>query len=95
MPESGKPIDRPAVYRTLIMAFAVWAAHFIVAYGAVLVLPDQAAARWVAIGGSFFAATALAVAVARYRAKIGPIGHAAAALAVAAIVFGTLPAIVG
>jgi hypothetical protein len=93
--ESDQPIDRPAVYRALIMAFAVWAAHFIVAYGAVLVFPDQAAARWIAIGGMAIAGGLLAVGVVRYRGKTGPLGLAAAALALVAIVFGTLPAFVG
>lgn len=95
MPESGPPIDRPSVYRALVFAFAVWAVHFAVAYGAALVFPGQAAARWIAVAALMVALAVLTVAVRRHRAQTGAIGFAAAALAIAAIVFGTLPAIIG
>jgi hypothetical protein len=95
VPESGQPIDRPAVYRGLTLAFAVWAAHFVVAYGAALILPGVSAARWIAIGATVIAAGVIAVAALRYRAQTTPLGPAAAALALAAILFGTLPAVIG
>ena len=95
MPEPGQPIDQPGVYRLLVLAFAIWAAHFIVAYGAALVFPEQAAARWIAIGALAVALAALVVAVRRYRAQAGAIGLAAGGLAIAAVVLGTAPAIVG
>ncbi len=95
MPEPGQPIDRPAVYRLFVLAFAIWAAHFIVAYGAALVFPEQVAARWIAVGALAVALGALVVAIRRYRVQAGALGLAAAGLAIAAIVLGTAPAIIG
>lgn len=93
MPEPDQPIDRPAVYRVLIGAFAVWALHFIVAYGAALIFPGQAIARWVAIAAMVLAIALLLMVARNYRRATGAVGMAAAGIAIAAIMLGTLPAI--
>lgn len=93
--EPGDPIDRPPVYRALLIAFAVWAAHFSISYGAVLVFPGQTIARIVAVVAGL---AALAVLVAQGRKSARPrssLALGALGLAAAAIVFGTFPAIVG
>lgn len=95
MAETGLPIHRRAVYRVLVFSFAIWALHFAVAYGAALVFPGQVAARWVAVGALGIAVAVLGFAVRRLRAQTGAIGLAAMALAIGAMVFGTLPAIIG
>ncbi|WP_370177737.1 hypothetical protein [Alteriqipengyuania sp.] len=91
--EGGQPIDRPSIYRTLVLAFAVWALHFMIAYGAVLVFPGQAIARWIAVAAGIVACAGLlfwARRLPRASLAFGAIG-----LAVAAIILGTFPAIVG
>lgn len=93
--ESGDPIDRPPVYRALLIAFAIWAAHFSISYGAVLVFPGEAIARIIAVVAGL---AALAVLVAQARGSARPqssLALGAFGLAAAAIVFGTFPAIVG
>ncbi len=93
--EPGDPIDRPPVYRALLIAFMTWAAHFSVSYGAVLVFPGETIARIVALVAGL---AALAVLVAQARKSARPrssLALGALGLAAAAIVFGTFPAIVG
>ena len=58
MADPGDPIERPDNYRTLVFAFAVWAAHFAGSYAGVLMFPGQSIARWIA-----FAALAAALLV--------------------------------
>ena len=93
--ESGDPIDRAPVYRALLIAFAIWAAHFSISFGAVLVFPGEAIARIIAVVAGL---AALAVLVAQARGSARPqssLALGAFGLAAAAIVFGTFPAIVG
>ena len=93
--ESGDPIDRPPVYRALLIAIAIWAAHFSISFGAVLVFPGEAIARIIAVVAGL---AALAVLVAQARGSARPqssLALGAFGLAAAAIVFGTFPAIVG
>ncbi|MGN3975440.1 hypothetical protein [Tsuneonella sp. SYSU-LHT278] len=79
----------------LVFAFTVWALHFAVSYGAALVFPGLAIARWITGGALVAGIAALTVALIRYRVEGGAIGVAAAGLAAAAMAFGTFPAIVG
>ncbi|WP_324261308.1 hypothetical protein U4960_14435 [Altererythrobacter sp. H2] len=95
MAEQGDPIERPAIYRTLVVVFAVWAAHFMVAYGAALVFPGQPLAGWIAITALLVAIAALFAWVRRIGRPRPPLALAAMGLAGAAIVLGTFPAIVG
>lgn len=79
----------------MVSAFVIWAAHFIVAYGAALVFPGTTTALWIAR----IAAT-LAVAAIAFLALLLPrprpvIALGSLGLSLAAIVFGTLPAVVG
>lgn len=94
-PGGSDPLDRPVIYRTLVWAFAVWAAHFTLSYAAVLVFPDQPIARIVAI-----AATMLALGILAWMARKLPhprpnLAIAALVLSAAGIAFGTFPAIIG
>ncbi len=82
------------MYRSIVFAFAVWSAHFIVAYGAVLIFPGQPIARWVAIAAMFAAMGALTLWIVLHR-PFPRLALAAVGLALAAIVLGTFPAIVG
>ena len=50
--EIGEPIDRPSIYRTLLIAFVIWSAHFAISYAGVLVFPDAGIARIIAIGAA-------------------------------------------
>lgn len=93
--EQGDPIDQPPVYRTLVFAFFVWSAHFIVSYCAILVLPEQRIARVIAIVAGAAALAALLWQVRKLLSSNSPMALGALALACAGIVFGTFPAIIG
>lgn len=93
--ESGDAIDRPAIYRTLVFAFGVWSAHFLVSYGAVLIFPGQPIARFLAVGGGIAALAALAWKGQKLPRPRPPIALGALGLAVAAVAFGTFPALIG
>ena len=95
MAEAGDPIEQPAIYRTLVISFAVWAAHFIVAYGAALVFPGQPVARWIALVALLAALATLFVWVRRIERPRPVLALATTGLAVVAILLGTFPAIVG
>ena len=93
--EIGEPIDRPSIYRTLLIAFVIWSAHFAVSYAGVLVFPDDGRARIIAIGAGLIAIAALLVQVRRLPAPRSSLALGALGLAGAGIIFGTFPAIVG
>ena len=95
MPEKGPAIDRPVIYRGLLFAFGVWGAHFIVAYGAALIFPGLALARWIALAATVMAVAVLLLAAHRYGRRAGRLGLLTLALALAAVFFGTLPAVIG
>ena len=93
--EPGDPIDRPPVYRALLIAFLVWAAHFAISYGAVLIFPGQAVARIVAFAAGLAALAVLVIQARKSALPRSSLALGALGLAAAAIVFGTFPAIVG
>ena len=95
MVERGEPIERPANYRTLIFAFAVWAAHFIISYGAVLIFPGHPAARWIAAAALLLAVLVLVLWARRLARPRSPLALGAMGLALAGVVFGTIPAFIG
>lgn len=95
MAEQGDPIEQPAIYRTLLVAFGIWAAHFIISYGAALIFPGEPLARWIAVGALIAAIIALAVWTLRLKPAPPHLALAAVALSLAAIVLGTFPAFVG
>lgn len=94
-PGGGDPLDRPAIYRTLGGAFAVWAAHFTLSYAAVLVFPDQPIARIVAIAAAMLALGILMWLKRKLPQPLPNLAIAALALSAAGIAFGTFPAIIG
>ena len=79
----------------LIAAFAIWAVHFTICYGAVLVFPEQPIARWIAIAAMIAAAGTLIGWGLRLDRPRSPFALGALGLALAGIVFGTFPAFVG
>ena len=95
MAEPGDPIERRSEYRTLVAAFAIWAAHFIISYGAVLIFPEQPIARWIAVAAMMAATGALIGWARRLDKPRSPFALGALGLALAGIVFGTFPAFVG
>ena len=95
MVEDEQPIDDPAVLRTALFAFAVWTAHFMVAYGAALIFPEQALARGIAGAALVVAAAALVWRAQRMKTPRAKLALAAIGIAFVAIVFGTFPAVVG
>jgi len=93
--ERGEPIERQGQYRTLVAAFAIWAAHFAISYGAVLIFPGQPLARWIAIAAMIGAGGAVITWGRRLDKPRSPLALGALGLALAGIVFGTFPALVG
>jgi|TARA_Y100000815_G_scaffold30822_1_gene25729 hypothetical protein len=93
--EIGEPIDRPSIYRTLLIAFVIWSAHFAVSYAGVLIFPNDGIARIIAIVAGLIAIAALLVQVRRLPAPRSPLALGALGLAGAGVIFGTFPALVG
>ena len=93
--EIGEPIDRPSIYRALLIAFLIWSAHFALSYAGVLVFPDDGMARIIAISAGLIAIAALLVQVRRLPGPRSSLALGALGLAGASIIFGTIPAIVG
>ena len=93
--EMGGPIDRPSNYRTPLIAFVIWSAHFAISYAGVLVFPNAGIARIIAIGAGLIAIAALLGQVLRLRAPRSPLALGSLGLAGAGVIFGTFPAIVG
>lgn len=94
-PEQGQPIDRPPVYRTMLVAFLVWSAHFAVSYGGVLVFPEGGIARIIAIIACLVALGALLLQLRKLPRPRSPLALGALGIAGAGIIFGTFPAIIG
>lgn len=88
-------IDRPLIYRTLLLAFLVWAAHFAVSYGAVLVFPGHPAARIIAVCAGLIALAFLAWWAAKLPRPRSSLAVGMLGLSAASVVLGTFPAIVG
>lgn len=95
MAEQGEPIDQPVIYRTFLFAFVIWAAHFMVAYGAALVFPGQPLARWIAILALLAALAALFTWMRRLGKPRPYLALAALGLSAVSVIFGTFPAFVG
>ncbi|WP_170005704.1 hypothetical protein [Pseudopontixanthobacter vadosimaris] len=95
MADQGEPIEQPAVYRSLVFAFAIWAAHFMVAYGAALVFPGQMLARGIAILALPAALAALFLWLRRLDQPRPFLAMAALGLSAVSIIYGTLPAFIG
>ncbi len=93
--EGGDALDRPVNYRTLCWAFAVWAAHFGVSYGAALIFPSHGLARFVGGLAALLALAALFWMGRRLPPPRPGLALAALMLAAASIGFGTFPAVIG
>lgn len=77
-------------------ALAVWLAHFTLLWGASIVFPDQAAARWIALGVTIAALAGLAWLWFARRIALAPsVPALGVAMATLAILFGAVPPIVG
>ena len=93
--ENDNQIDRPPAYRTLLIAFLIWTAHFAVSYGGVLVFPEGGIARLIAIIAGLIAVVALLLQFRRLPGPRSPFSLGALGLVGVAIFFGTFPAIIG
>lgn len=87
--------DDRLIYRTMVLAFVIWALHFIVAYGAALVFPGSAVAIAIALIAACLAVVAIGIRVFRLPRPRPTIAVGSLGLSLAAIVLGTLPAVVG
>lgn len=86
------PIDRPENWRTMALAFTIWAVHFSAAYAGELIFPNEMAARWVAAGATLAALAALAW-VWWGREARSTLGDLAVALATAGVIYDAMPAL--
>lgn len=87
------PIDQNRTWNTVLLAFAIWAAHFVAAYGAALIFPGQAIVLWIALAA--FVGALVALVWLWLRRTRTPLGTLAVALAGLFVVFDTLPALLG
>ncbi len=79
----------------MLLAFAIWGGHFILAYGAALVFPGTATANGIALIAACLAVVAIGILAFRLPRPRPTIAFGSLGLSLAAIVFGTLPAVVG
>ncbi|MFD1786166.1 hypothetical protein ACFSC3_01140 [Sphingomonas floccifaciens] len=94
------PYSETTDWQGTAWAFAIWAAHFSLLWGASSVFPDQPPARWIALAGTLVAIGGLAILWrVRIRAKGDPrdsrILTLATGVSALAVLFGALPALVG
>jgi len=82
-------------WKIMVLAFLVWAAHFMIAYGAELIMPGNPAVRWIALGAALAACALLAQGWRRVGSDGSPVVRLALAIAALAIAFQTLPALIG
>ncbi|MCX7282480.1 MAG: hypothetical protein NTX28_00235 [Novosphingobium sp.] len=86
----------PVDWKGAALCFVLWLAHFTVLWGASSVFPGSAIARWIALLATV---VVLAAIVALWRGAAqrqpGKVTHLAMALAVAAVLFGAMPAAIG
>ncbi|MXP41397.1 hypothetical protein GRI75_07045 [Altererythrobacter soli] len=87
------PIDQDRTWNTVLLAFAIWSAHFLVAYGGALIFPGQAMVLWIALAA--FVGALVALMWLWLRRTRTPLGTLAVALAGLFVVFDTLPALLG
>lgn len=89
-------IDRKVNWFTAFWALVVWAAHFSAAWTWSIVFPGQPLARWLGVLTTFAALAALAWLGARARAaQGGTLAWLGIGIAGVAVVWQTLPAVVG
>ena len=91
-----KRFSEPVDWLAVNLAFAVWAAHFSVLWGASVALPGEPGARWIALAATLAGGGALAW-FWRIRSDRGPqeMPRLSYALAGIAMIFGALPALFG
>jgi sensor c-di-GMP phosphodiesterase-like protein len=87
----GGPIDQDRTWSTVLLAFAIWAVHFFVAYGAALIFPRETIVLWIALAA--FVGALAALAWLWLRRMRTPLGRLAIALAGLFVVYDTLPAL--
>lgn len=86
----------PVDWKGVALCFVLWLAHFTVLWGASSVFPGGAEARWIALAATIVVIAALAGVLRCGAARTGSkVTRLAIALAVAAVLFGVLPAAIG
>lgn len=87
------PIDRNRTWNTVLLAFVIWSAHFLIAYAGALIFPGESIVLWIALAAFVGALAALAwLWRRRTRTVLGTLAIALSGLFVA---FDTLPALLG
>lgn len=94
------PYSETTDWRGTAWAFVIWAVHFSTLWGASSIFPDRAPARWIALVVTVVAIGALGV---LWRARVPDqtrsgerrILMLAIGVAILAILFGALPALIG
>jgi O-antigen ligase len=85
------PIDQNRTWRTVLLAFVIWAAHFVAVYAAGLIFPDQPIVLWIALAACLAALGALALLWLRgIRTTLGTLAIVLSGLFV---IYDTLPAL--
>lgn len=82
-------------WQILVLAFILWAAHFLIAYGAGLIIPGSGAVGWIALIAAFGGWAALGLCWMRLGHGGGNVVRLAIGISALAISFQTLPALMG
>ncbi|ARU15988.1 hypothetical protein A9D14_07040 [Croceicoccus marinus] len=83
-------------WRTLAIALTIWTGHFIVAWLASIIFPDQPIARWIAAALTVLCLAALYLLWSRKaRPPLRSVAGLGIALSAVGVAYGTLPAVIG
>lgn len=85
------PIDQNHTWRTVLIAFVIWSAHFIAVYGAGLIFPGEKVVLWIALAACLVALGALVWLWRRHMRTA--LGALAIVLSGLFVVYDTLPAL--
>ena len=88
-------LDRPENWKTLGLAFILWAGHFAIVYGAELIMPGDRAVRWIALSATLAAMGAFFLIWRRLDQAGLSIARLSLGIAALAIAYQTLPALIG
>lgn len=91
----GERLNEPQNWRTLVLAFLLWTAHFGIVYAAELILPGDPAVGWIALVAALFAWASLALLWRNLGSGGSPVIKLGLAIAALAILYQTLPAVIG
>ncbi|MBU1253268.1 hypothetical protein Q9K01_02275 [Qipengyuania sp. DY56-A-20] len=83
-------------FRTLVLAFIVWAAHFTLLWVASVTFPGEPAARWLALAFTTFALGALSWLFLRAgKPKLASVAGLGLAIATVGTIYDSIPPLIG